>query len=146
MMKNTFHFILFIMFLIIISCRSISQQEKRLDCCIDKITGLCYYEFTEKMPIYCDGKQSFVEEIISNIHPELLNNHEIITRIKVQFIVNSQGNLIGARIPDKSHLNSIEKEVINIINHLDCEWSPGELYGKPVAVMLSYTININFRQ
>lgn len=135
-----------LLLIIIIStnCSSFFHFVKN-DCVIDSLTSECVYVNVERMPIYCDGKREFINDIFTKISFDTIRINELITIVNVEFVINKEGKLIGARVVDKVELNNVETEILKAINSNKCSWSPGELNGEKVSVILAYPININLK-
>ena len=91
----------------------------------------------ETAPVYRGEFGSFSREIdkvleSSGVYGDTLSHH-----IRVQFIIDKKGNLLGARIEGKSRdvLNSIERKIIETVDKMQ-QWEPGTYDGEPVDVFL----------
>ncbi len=90
-----------------------SLQESSL-VTYNELTQKYVYIFVEEMSSYKDGDMAFISDFNKNFqycssqYPE--NN--IQTMLQIQFIIDSRGNLIGARIYNKSaeELTNFEKQ------------------------------------
>ena len=59
------------------------------------------------------------------------------------FVIDKRGNLIGARIRGKndSELSLFEREGLRILSLCE-KWMPGRNKGKPVNVLIRYSIKL----
>lgn len=132
-----------IFMLLTASCSNTRLAEMQSGCELDTLTNECVYTFVEKMPVYCEGERDFLTDILSHISIDEFNEQERITKVNIQLVINTKGNIIGIRLLDKQTLNTIEREILETIKKLDCTWTPGELNNKKVSVLLTYPINID---
>lgn len=123
------------------SLRPVSSQSN--ECTMDTLTGECVYQFVEEMPVYCNGKRNVITDIFSLIEVDSDTKDVLVTKVHLQFVINKNGKLVGARIKDKDDINNMENLIIDAVNRLEGTWSVGKLNGKEVSVLLSYTINID---
>lgn len=107
----------------------------------DEYTRKCIYIIVDKMPSYNGNKFAiyFAKEFQ---YPK--NFNEIITKINVQFIVDENGEIVGERIMNKKmiDINPVESEALRVIRSMKNSWTAGEQNGEKVAVLLSFSFNI----
>lgn len=120
------------------------EWEKKLnagdyDYVDDELTGVKAFTMikAETAPVYRGAFGSFSREIdkvleSSGVYGDTLSHH-----IRIQFIIDKKGNLLGARIEGKSRdeLNSIERKIIKTVDKMQ-QWEPGTFNGEPVDVFL----------
>lgn len=112
----------------------------------DHITKQNVYLFVEKMPVYKHSEVDFMRDFIKYFHFNELSHiaESIPTKLKVQFVINNKGKLIGARIYNKSEneYTNFEKIGLRALNSIQ-NWQPGINNGKNVNVLLTKLINID---
>lgn len=141
--------ILFLCIFFLGSCIHNREKERSRGLCpyYDEVSQLYVYEFADNPPMYAGGQSKMGLDFISCFHhdytPLDLNN----TRITLVFVIDSTGTLVGERIENKvnNDLTSLEKDALHAIKQLQT-WSCGEIDGKPVNVIMSYPINLDFRE
>ena len=108
----------------------------------DDLKGTPVFEVVEQMPEYPDGGMAgLMEYFKKNMrYPEAAKEAGMQGRVTVQFIVNKDGSISGAKV-----LRSVEPdfdaEAIRLVNAMP-KWKPGMQDGKPVAV--KYTVPVKF--
>lgn len=127
----------------VFGCSLSPASSQSNECTMDTLTGECVYQFVEEMPVYCNGKRNVITDIFSLIEVDSDSENVLVTKVHLQFVINKNGELVGARIRDKDDINNMEKHIIEAVNRLNGTWSVGRLNGKEVSVLLSYAINID---
>ena len=108
----------------------------------DDLKGTPVFEVVEQMPEYPDGGMAgLMEYFKKNMrYPEAAKEAGMQGRVTVQFVVNKDGSISGAKV-----LRSVEPdfdaEAIRLVNAMP-KWKPGMQDGKPVAV--KYTVPVKF--
>ena len=108
----------------------------------DDLKGTPVFEVVEQMPEYPDGGMAgLMEYFKKNMrYPEAAKEAGMQGRVTVQFVVNKDGSISGAKV-----LRSVEPdfdaEAIRLVNAMP-KWKPGMQGGKPVAV--KYTVPVKF--
>lgn len=126
------------------SCCSIKGQQENVK--YDNLTQQEVYVFVEKMPNYKGGEVAFTADFSKEfqyVFPE--NEKESIqTKLQVQFVINTEGHLIGERIYNKTagNLTSFEKAGLKALSLMQ-NWQSGEHNGKPVNVLMTRVIHID---
>lgn len=104
------------------------------------------YTTVEQMPSYKGSNSAFMNDFISlfNYAPE--QNENIQTTLRVQFVINTKGQLIGARIYNKglNMLTNFEKAGLKALGQMQ-DWTPGIHNNKKVNVLLTIPIHIDFQ-
>jgi hypothetical protein len=140
---NKLHLLIFAV-LFFCSCHSISGQQE----CVkyDSLTQQNVYVFVEKMPDYKGGDKAFLNDFMKNFHYSFQKNEDIQTKLRFQFVISKEGQLIGARINNKKtdELTNFEKAGLKALNLLQ-DWQPGEYNGKSVNVLITKTIHVDLR-
>jgi hypothetical protein len=112
----------------------------------DSLTQQDVYLFVGKMPNYKGGEVAFVTDFGKNFQYDFSKDNEepIQTKLLVQFIIDTQGHLIGARIYNKKteDLTDFEKAGLKALNLMQ-EWQSGEHNGKSVNVLMTRMIHID---
>ena len=114
----------------------------------DRYTSLFVYkyQFLEEMPSYAGEKlwiNGFMKEFNSLFSYSFVENEQLQTKLDFVFVIDKEGNLVGARIRGKkvSELSSFEMKGLNTLR-LCQKWSPGKKQSKPVNVIISCPIRI----
>jgi len=122
-----------------------SFQENNL-VIYDELTQKYAYIFVEEMPSYKNGDLAFITDFNKHFQYDFsrYSENNIQTTLQIQFIIDNKGNLIGARIYNKSaeELTDFEKAGLKAINLLG-KWKPGIYKGEKVNVILTKTIQID---
>ena len=108
----------------------------------DDLKGTPVFEVVEQMPEYPDGGMAgLMEYFKKNMrYPEAAKEAGMQGRVTVQFVVNKDGSISGAKV-----LRSVEPyfdaEAIRLVNDMP-KWKPGMQGGKPVPV--KFTVPVKF--
>ena len=108
----------------------------------DDLKGTPVFEVVEQMPEYPDGGMAgLMEYFKKNMrYPEAAKEAGMQGRVTVQFVVNKDGSISGAKV-----LRSVEPdfdaEAIRLVNAMP-KWKPGMQDGKPVPV--KFTVPVKF--
>lgn len=123
------------------SCKSLEHKQEYTQ--FDEITRKNVYIVVEEMPQYKGGEGVFLKELANNVQYVYSENDNLQTRVQVQFVIDQNGHLIGARIFGKESdaSSDFEKAVLKALN-LTNDWQAGRQNGKPVNVLLTKAINI----
>ena len=138
--------LLIIIMLSVFSCCTIKSHPENNLIQYDNLTKKYVYIFVEKMPNYKGGDNAFMTDFSRFFHYDFKLNNDIQTKLRVQFVIDKRGRLIGARIYNKKadELTSFEKEGLKALESLQ-SWEAGKYKNENVAVILTRTINIDFR-
>lgn len=130
----------------IFSCYSVKSQQTNDAIQYDNLTQKYVYTFVEQMPNYIGGDSAFMKDFINCFHYRFQQNEDIQTKLRVQFVINTKGLLIGARIYNKetSELTGFEKAGLKALELMQ-NWDVGKHCNKNVNVILTRTINVDFR-
>lgn len=100
------------------------------------------FEVVEQMPEYPGGMPAMMEFIGKNIkYPVAAQKAKIQGRVTIQFIVNTEGNIINPRVL-RSADPLLDAEAIRLTTIMP-KWKPGMQRGQ--AVNVKYTVPIMFR-
>lgn len=100
------------------------------------------FEVVEQMPEYPGGMPAMMEFISKNIkYPAAAQQAKIQGRVTIQFIVNTEGNIINPRVL-RSTDPLLDAEAIRLTTIMP-KWKPGMQRGQ--AVNVKYTVPIMFR-
>lgn len=100
------------------------------------------FEVVEQMPEYPGGMPAMMEFISKNIkYPATAQQAKIQGRVTIQFIVNTEGNIINPRVL-RSADPLLDAEAIRLTTIMP-KWKPGMQRGQ--AVNVKYTVPIMFR-
>lgn len=100
------------------------------------------FEVVEQMPEYPGGMPAMMEFISKNIkYPAAAQQAKIQGRVTIQFIVNTEGNIINPRVL-RSAAPLLDAEAIRLTTIMP-KWKPGMQRGQ--AVNVKYTVPIMFR-
>lgn len=133
--------LLIIIMLCLHSCYSVKGQQENLQ--YDSLTRRNVYIFVEKMPNYNGGEGAFMTDFSRKLQYNFSESEEIQTRLRVQFVIDTKGYLIGARIYNKTadELTTFEKAGLKALNLMQ-NWQAGKHNGKLVNVLITKTIHI----
>ena len=96
----------------------------------------------EIMPEFPGGEEALMDFIRQETrYPKAARDKGIQGRVFVQFVIDTAGQVIEARILRGVHA-LLDEEALRVINAMP-DWSPGTQRGKPVRV--SYNLPINFQ-
>ena len=120
------------------------EWEKKLnagyyDYVDDELTGIKAFTMikAETAPVYRGEFGSFSKEIDKVLESSGVYSDTISHHIRVQFIIDKKGNLLGARIEgkDRDELDPVEQKILKTVDKMQ-QWKPGTFNGKPVDVFL----------
>lgn len=128
------------------SCSSLKNVQDNELMQYDSLTRKMVYTFVEKMPQYKGGNIAFIDEFGRKFHYEFEKHEDIQTRLRVQFVIDKKGALIGARIYNKKYeeLTNFEKEGLKTITSIQ-NWESGKRKKENVNVMLTMVIDVDLR-
>lgn|GEM_PF-1731721 len=151
-------YLLIVVMLCVCSDNLIKGQQKSDFFYCDSLTQKEVYVVVEKMPLYKGSGPTFQthnwEESVSAFLADFSkrftlddssNAEPLQTRLEVQFVIDKEGHLIGARIPCKKEgdkLSAFEKSGLKTINSMQ-NWQPGIHEDKAVNVILRIVIHID---
>lgn len=106
-------------------------------------------------PIFKDSNGKFSLYLVSHInHSNLKDLDQIITKIWINVVISSDGNLVNPVIidwktrqpKDITTLNPLEKNFLDYFEHFPKnKWIPAQKDGKPVATLMEIPIHIDCR-
>ena len=90
-------------------CHSVQGQQENNVTKYDSQTQQKVYLFVERMPFYKGGNKAFMADFAKFFHYNSAKDTQepIQTKLRVRFIVDTEGHLIGARICDKKTTSTI---------------------------------------
>jgi hypothetical protein len=101
------------------------------------------------MPNYKGGDTAFMTDFSIHFQYDFSKNNKepIQTKLRVQFVIDTKGHLIGTRIYDKKteELTNFEKAGLNTLNLMQ-SWQAGEQNGKTVNVLITKIIHIDLNK
>lgn len=138
--------LLFITIIVTLTC----CKSKTINCDApseyDKITNRCVYLYglLDKDPVFA-GTETNIMEYIQKKHKEA-PDHAYIFSLRVIFVVDKKGKVIGARIANKesNEYTNNERQIVAIVNSSP-KWIPGVYSGKVVNtfVRMRFKFGIN---
>ena len=154
-MKNLQKFLLFFVLISLINCTRKSERyspepapfpdeetesEFSADKEVEEEDEEEVFVIVEVMPKFQGGDiNNFSKYIQENIqYPELAAKSGISGKVFVQFVVNSKGNVVNARIL-RGVDPSLDAEALRVIQSSP-PWEPGLQGGKPVSVQFTFPI------
>ena len=100
------------------------------------------YQVVEQMPMFPGGMLAAMEFLGKNMkYPVAAQKAKIEGRVIVQFVVDKDGSISGARVVN-SVSPELDAEAVRVVNMMP-KWNPGKQRGKEVPVM--FTMPITFR-
>jgi protein TonB len=105
----------------------------------DTLTRKYVYTYVDKMPEYAGGNSAVLKFLVENFkYPK---QEEFHASFQIEFVIDSDGKLIGQRIKNKttSNLTSAEKELLKVLDKMP-KWQPGECHGKKVPVQTFFPL------
>jgi len=114
-----------------------AQNERNNFVKYDSLTQLYVHPLADEMPKYKDKHMTFLSDFLDHFQYDPTSEEQIQTTLKLQFVIDKKGNLIGARIRDKTNdqYTSFEK----------AGWQPGVFNGEAVNVLISEAIHIHLQ-
>ena len=140
-------FSLFIVIMVsIFSCTPLKNVQSSNLVQYDTLTNRNVYTFVENMPQYKGGTRTFMNDFGKRFHFEFKEHEDIQTKLRVQFVIDQNGTLIGARIFDKKNdkLSNFEKEGLKTIMTMQ-NWESGTHNNKNVDVIVTMVIDVDIR-
>jgi len=121
---------------LLLSVTAVSAQKKEYKPNADGV----YYE-VQVLPEFQGGMPALQDYLIKNIqYPDQAKKDTITGKVYVQFIVDEQGKIGGAKVL-KSANPLLDAEAVRVISSMP-DWIPGKNEGK--AVKVAFTIPIMF--
>lgn len=129
-----------------LSCSSLKNVQDNGLMQYDSLTRKMVYTFVEKMPQYKGGNIALMNELGRKFHYEFEKYEDIQSKLRVQFVIDKKGFLIGARIYNKKYeeLTDFEKEGLRTLTSLQ-NWESGKHNNKNVDVILTMAIDVDCR-
>lgn len=133
---------------------NIKDEKKEENIVVSTITNPCYsiydtiihkevYLIVPDMPFFSNEKNGELEYIFNNFkYP----TGESQFTFQLQFVIDTDGRLVGERIMDKSQLelSKSEKELLNTVKLMPL-WHPGKCNGETVPVLITLPLRIKPR-
>lgn len=108
-------------------------------------TDTTIYKFVDEAPQFPGGDAAFIKYLGENIRvPKAALKENIQSRFIFKFIVEKDGSLSNPQII-KTLNKAMAKEVLRVINATP-KWMPGKLNGRPVRVLYSIPVNIDYAE
>jgi len=102
------------------------------------------YVVAEEMPKFPGGEMALREWINKNLkYPEEAKSKGIEGKIFVNFVVNSKGKTVNAKIA-RGLSPELDLEAINVVNQIP-DWTPGKQKGIPVRVACTVPIKFSLK-
>ena len=122
------------------------QQEEDSFVQYDDLSKKNVHIFVEQMPNYKGGNAALLSDFDKYFHYSFQANEKMQTKLNFQFVIDTEGHLIGARIRDKEPdtLTNFEKAGLEALTLLQ-NWEPGKHDGKKVNVILAMPINVDYQ-
>ncbi|MFR8837319.1 hypothetical protein [Bacteroides nordii] len=128
-----------------LSCYSVRDQQTNDAIQYDDLTKKYVYTFVEQMPNYKGGDDTFIKDFRDNFSYSFKPYEDIQTKLKVLFVIDTKGKVIGVRIYNKEKkLTDFEKAGLKALELMQ-NWESGKHNNKNVNVILTRTINVDFR-
>jgi len=100
------------------------------------------YYMVDIMPAFPGGDFALRQFIASTVkYPKEAQDKGQEGRVYIKFVVDEEGEVIGAKVVKSDGFDSIDKEALRVVNAMPL-WQPGQHSGKNVKV--SYVVPINF--
>lgn len=112
-------YLLIVLVLCICSCNLIKGQQKNDFVKYDSLSQKEVYTFVEKMPFYKGGEAAFISDFSRRFRPVYSDTEPKQTILKVQYVIDKEGHLIGARIYNKKEgdkLSAFEENGLKALN------------------------------
>ena len=112
----------------------------------DRYSNKMVYQFVDEMPSYGEEQQwhkGLLADFNNHFVYHFEDDEQIQASLDFMFVIDKRGNLIGARIRGKndSELSLFEREGLRVLS-LCQNWIPGRNKGKPVNVLISFSIKL----
>ena len=99
------------------------------------------FKFVEQMPESGYDWQAYVAKNVN--YPNAARDNNIEGRVNVQFVVNEDGTISGAKVVgSKRYGGGLEDEAVRVVSSMP-KWKPGKQNGR--AVKVYFTLPITFR-
>ena len=108
----------------------------------DRYSNKMVYQYVDEMPSYGE-EQQWYKGLLTDFNNHFEEDEQIQASQDFMFVIDKRGNLIGARIRGKndSELSLFEREGLRVLS-LCQNWIPGRNKGKPVNVLISFSIKL----
>ncbi len=113
----------------------------------DTITKKKAYTFVDEMPVFPNGELALHRYVSDNFILKLGEYADTQSSFNLRFVIDKDGNLLGARIFGKREIEygENEKKMIEIFRNSP-KWIPGKCDKKNVDVFMKQKIHIRFKQ
>lgn len=102
------------------------------------------YDIVDNMPDFPGGQAALMKFLAKNIkYPVIAQENDIQGRVIVQFVVNKNGRIAGAKVV-RGVDPFLDVEALRVINSMP-DWKPGIQQGKPVRVRLTMPVIFRLR-
>ena len=108
----------------------------------DRYSNKMVYQYVDEMPSYGE-EQQWYKGLLTDFNNHFEEDEQIQASQDFMFVIDKRGNLTGARIKGKndSELSSFERGGLRVLS-LCQNWIPGRNKGKPVNVLIRYSIKL----
>ena len=108
----------------------------------DRYSNKMVYQYVDEMPSYGE-EQQWYKGLLTDFNNHFEEDEQIQASQDFMFVIDKRGNLTGARIKGKndSELSSFERGGLRVLS-LCQNWIPGRNKGKPVNVLISFSIKL----
>lgn len=122
-------FLLFLTFFLSHFCQAQTVQKK-------------VYTFVEEMPEFPGGQDSLAKYLFLHIrYPASLTENGISGTVRMEFVIDTSGQVTDIKSLSDRPLNEIDKEVIRVFKTMP-KWKPGRQKGQTVAVYIKMPLHI----
>ena len=115
-----------------------SLSYKQPESYYDDLSGLRVFDQVDVPPTY--KGQPWVHEVMKDFNQNFVSDGNPLTRIAVQFVISSEGELIAPRILQIWNDKIVNSPVLQTISMCEEGWTPGKIDDKSVNTLLTLPI------
>jgi TonB family protein len=94
------------------------------------------YNVADVMPAYPGGQNALEDYMNNNVeYPQNAIDNNSEGTVKVQFIVDENGNVTNAKVVEKKLGNGLDEEAVKVVSNMP-KWTPGKVKGKNVKTRI----------
>jgi protein TonB len=94
------------------------------------------YTVADVMPAYPGGQNALEDYMNNNVeYPQNAIDNNSEGMVKVQFVVDENGNVTNAKVVGKELGNGLDEEAVKVVSNMP-KWTPGKVKGKNVKTRI----------
>ena len=104
------------------------------------------YNVTDVMPAYPGGQNALEDYMNNNVeYPQNAIDNNSEGTVKVQFVVDENGNVANAKVVGQKLENGLDEEAVKVVSNMP-KWTPGKVKGKNVKTRIVLPITYKLEE